>query len=254
MKNVSHAFEEFDERMLIGFVRRDARLHRAFRQPDQAQAPVSARAQRAFVRDRPRRADGEQAEHHFAASSSCRWRAWWAGRGRAIGSSTRSRIRSSKRPCSFSRRSQTEWTPRGNEGRLGVELPLNSEFGTAVTEATVQSALFVAIGILVGLAASFTGLGGGFIMVPLLLFLGFEAQRAVGTSFMAILVISTSALAAHGKLANVDCAWGSCSVSAASWGRRSARGCSSMSRQTASRRSSPSCSSRSGSICFVGNS
>ena len=68
----------------------------------------------------------------------------------------------------------------------------------------MQSALFIAIGILVGLAASFTGLGGGFIMVPLLLFLGFEAQRAVGTSFMAILVISTSALAAHGKLANVD--------------------------------------------------
>ncbi|MCK5378895.1 MAG: sulfite exporter TauE/SafE family protein [Acidobacteria bacterium] len=67
-----------------------------------------------------------------------------------------------------------------------------------------QGPLLVLIGLLVGLAASFTGLGGGIVMVPLLLALGFGAQRAVGTSFLAILIISVSALAAHGKLANVD--------------------------------------------------
>lgn len=65
-------------------------------------------------------------------------------------------------------------------------------------------AVMVALGILIGIAASFTGLGGGFIMVPLLIFLGFTAQKAVGTSFMAILIISTSALFAHGKLNHVD--------------------------------------------------
>jgi uncharacterized membrane protein YfcA len=59
-------------------------------------------------------------------------------------------------------------------------------------------------GILVGIGASFTGLGGGFLMVPILLFLGFTAQKAVGTSFLAILIISLSALLAHNKLANVD--------------------------------------------------
>lgn len=59
-------------------------------------------------------------------------------------------------------------------------------------------------GVLVGVGASFTGLGGGFLMVPLLIFLGYSAQKAVGTSFLAILVISLSALAAHGKLAHVD--------------------------------------------------
>jgi uncharacterized protein len=64
--------------------------------------------------------------------------------------------------------------------------------------------LLVAAGVVVGVGASFTGLGGGFLMVPLLLFMGFTAQQAVGTSFMAILVISVSALVAHGKLANVD--------------------------------------------------
>jgi uncharacterized membrane protein YfcA len=59
-------------------------------------------------------------------------------------------------------------------------------------------------GVLVGIGASFTGLGGGFLMIPLLLTLGYSAQKAVGTSFMAILVISISALVAHNKLANVD--------------------------------------------------
>jgi hypothetical protein len=62
----------------------------------------------------------------------------------------------------------------------------------------------VVLGVVVGLAAAFTGLGGGFLMVPFLLFLGLTAQRAVGTSFLAILVISLSALLAHNKLANVD--------------------------------------------------
>ncbi|MEA2084570.1 MAG: sulfite exporter TauE/SafE family protein [Thermodesulfobacteriota bacterium] len=64
--------------------------------------------------------------------------------------------------------------------------------------------LMVIGGIVVGVAASFSGLGGGFIMVPLLLFLGYTAQKSVGTSFLAIMIISVSALLAHNKLANVD--------------------------------------------------
>lgn len=68
----------------------------------------------------------------------------------------------------------------------------------------MESVLLVAFGVVVGLAAAFTGLGGGFLMVPLLLLLGHSAQKAVGTSFLAILVISLSALVAHNKLANVD--------------------------------------------------
>ncbi len=63
---------------------------------------------------------------------------------------------------------------------------------------------FAVAGIAVGIGAAFSGLGGGFLMVPLLIFLGYSAQKAVGTSFLAIMVISMSALAAHGKLANVE--------------------------------------------------
>jgi uncharacterized protein len=69
---------------------------------------------------------------------------------------------------------------------------------------TTQLLLMALFGIIVGVGASFTGLGGGFLMVPLLLFMGYSAQKAVGTSFLAILVISLSALVAHGKLAHVD--------------------------------------------------
>ena len=72
----------------------------------------------------------------------------------------------------------------------------------------VTSLAMIACGLLVGMGASFTGLGGGFLMVPLLLFLGFTAQKAVGTSFVGILVIAISALIAHGKLANVDYKYG----------------------------------------------
>jgi uncharacterized membrane protein YfcA len=64
--------------------------------------------------------------------------------------------------------------------------------------------LMVIGGAIVGIGASFTGLGGGFLIVPLLLLLGYPAQKAVATSFLAIVVISLSALVAHNKLANVD--------------------------------------------------
>ena len=69
---------------------------------------------------------------------------------------------------------------------------------------SIQTILMLASGVLVGIGASFTGLGGGFLMVPILLFMGYPAQKAVGTSFLAILVISISALIAHNKFANVD--------------------------------------------------
>ena len=65
-------------------------------------------------------------------------------------------------------------------------------------------AMLAGLGVGVGVGASFTGLGGGFLMIPLLLMMGYAAQKAVGTSFLAILVISISALVAHNKLANVD--------------------------------------------------
>jgi uncharacterized membrane protein YfcA len=68
----------------------------------------------------------------------------------------------------------------------------------------VLYSLLVVGGVAIGVAASFTGLGGGFLMVPLMLAVGMAVTQAVGTSFLAILIISVSALIAHAKLAHVD--------------------------------------------------
>ena len=64
--------------------------------------------------------------------------------------------------------------------------------------------VFLLIGLLVGAAGSFFGLGGGFLLVPILLLMGFEAQQAVGTAFAVIVMISISALLAHSHLHHVD--------------------------------------------------
>jgi len=68
--------------------------------------------------------------------------------------------------------------------------------------------LIIAAGVVVGIGASCSGLGGGFLMIPLLLSLGFSAQKAVGTTFLGIFLIALSALVAHNKLAHVDFKYG----------------------------------------------
>lgn len=64
--------------------------------------------------------------------------------------------------------------------------------------------LLIAAGLIIGILASFSGLGGGFLVVPLLFVVGFSPQKAVGTSFFVILAISLSALAAQSRFGNVD--------------------------------------------------
>ena len=68
--------------------------------------------------------------------------------------------------------------------------------------------LIVAAGVVVGIGASCSGLGGGFLMIPLLLTLGFSAQKAVGTTFLGIFLIAVSSLIAHNRLAHVDFKYG----------------------------------------------
>ena len=60
------------------------------------------------------------------------------------------------------------------------------------------------VGLIVGILSSVTGLGGGFMVVPLLIYLGRDAKLAVGTSFVFILLIAISSLIAHYRLGNVD--------------------------------------------------
>ena len=60
------------------------------------------------------------------------------------------------------------------------------------------------IGITIGILSSASGLGGGFMGGPLLIFLGREAKLAVGTSFVFIFIVAISSIIAHYRLGNVD--------------------------------------------------
>lgn len=62
---------------------------------------------------------------------------------------------------------------------------------------------FAAIGILAGAFSGLFGVGGGIVLVPLLLMLGFGERRATATSLCAIAVIAALAAALHGIYGNV---------------------------------------------------
>ena len=60
------------------------------------------------------------------------------------------------------------------------------------------------VGFIVGILSSISGLGGGFMIVPLLIYLGREAKLAVGTSFVFILVVAISSIISHYRIGNID--------------------------------------------------
>jgi uncharacterized membrane protein YfcA len=73
---------------------------------------------------------------------------------------------------------------------------------------SLTALIIIGAGVLVGVGAACSGLGGGFLMIPLLLALGFTPQKAVGTTFLGIFLIAASSLVAHNKLAHVDWKYG----------------------------------------------
>lgn len=86
---------------------------------------------------------------------------------------------------------------------LGPTLPTPHEAGIN-GEALDALALPTAAGLIgagggIGIVGSCAGLGGGFLFVPLLMGLGLDHTMAVGTSFVATLIVSTSALIAHAR-------------------------------------------------------
>lgn len=76
--------------------------------------------------------------------------------------------------------------------------------GTAV--APVPSILtLVGIGAITGLYSGFLGLGGGFVVVPLLTrWLGFPIKRAIGTSLVAVTILAVPGTITHALLGHVD--------------------------------------------------
>ena len=63
---------------------------------------------------------------------------------------------------------------------------------------------FIAFGFFVGTYGSMVGVGGGFLIVPLLLFLGVPARQAAGTSLVAVLLNGVSSTLSYLRQKRVD--------------------------------------------------
>ncbi len=73
-----------------------------------------------------------------------------------------------------------------------------------IAEMSVDAALIVALGALVGFTSGLFGVGGGFLMTPLLIFLGIPPSVAVGSGTNQIIASSISGVIAHWRRGNVD--------------------------------------------------
>ena len=60
------------------------------------------------------------------------------------------------------------------------------------------------LGFVVGILSSGSGLGGGFLVVPFLIYMGKPAKVAVATSILFVGMVAVSSLWAHSKLGNVE--------------------------------------------------
>ena len=73
-----------------------------------------------------------------------------------------------------------------------------------IAEMNVNVLLIILLGIMVGGLTGLFGVGGGFLMTPLLIFLGIPPTVAVGTEAPHVLASSLSGAIAHWRRKNVD--------------------------------------------------
>ena len=73
-----------------------------------------------------------------------------------------------------------------------------------IAEMNVNIIVIVLIGALVGGLSGLFGVGGGFLMTPLLIFLGIPPAVAVGTEAPHVLAASVSGVIVHWRKKNVD--------------------------------------------------
>ncbi|MEL0021572.1 MAG: sulfite exporter TauE/SafE family protein, partial [Rickettsiales bacterium] len=78
-----------------------------------------------------------------------------------------------------------------------------------IAELSVNIFLVLGLGAGVGMLSGIFGVGGGFLMTPLLIFLGISPPVAVGTEANQILASSVSGVMAHWRRGNVDFKMGS---------------------------------------------
>ena len=78
------------------------------------------------------------------------------------------------------------------------------EFFLPIAEVYVSLPLIFLLSLTVGVLSGLFGVGGGFLMTPLLIFLGIPPAVAVGTEAPHVLASSVSGVVAHWRRKNVD--------------------------------------------------
>ena len=73
-----------------------------------------------------------------------------------------------------------------------------------IAEMSVDALVILALGAIVGFLSGLFGVGGGFLMTPLLIFLGVPPSIAVGTQANQLIAASVSGVLAHWRRNNVD--------------------------------------------------
>src|SRR6056297_1696799 len=73
-----------------------------------------------------------------------------------------------------------------------------------IAEMSVNALLILGMGAGVGFLSGMFGVGGGFLMTPLLIFIGVPPAVAVGTQANQLVAASVSGVLAHWKRRNVD--------------------------------------------------
>ena len=73
-----------------------------------------------------------------------------------------------------------------------------------VAELSLNSFLLLGIGLAIGFLSGMFGVGGGFIMTPLLIFLGVPSAVAVGTGASQVVASSVSSAGGHWRKASLS--------------------------------------------------
>ena len=77
-------------------------------------------------------------------------------------------------------------------------------FYLPIAEIEINLLVILFFGFVVGFMSGLFGVGGGFLMTPLLIFMGIPASTAVGTESVQILGSSVSGAIAHSRKKNID--------------------------------------------------
>lgn len=100
-----------------------------------------------------------------------------------------------------------EGVPAAGEGAPAAGVPAAGAEGEAADPPLTRRNLAAAfcVGLLAGLASGYVGVGGGFLIVPLLMsFTGLAMRKASGTSLIAVMILAVPGAVEQGILGHID--------------------------------------------------